>query len=87
MAKKIYGPSYVTAERALAFWGLIPEGVVEVREHDYREKIGCGRSAIALLELQLEGKRQMSIDELLPDITPEAIKVLNFKFLQTKQHL
>lgn len=30
LANKIYGPSYVSAEYALSFWGLIPEGVNEV---------------------------------------------------------
>ena len=30
LANKIYGPSYVSAEYALSFWGLIPEGVMEV---------------------------------------------------------
>lgn len=30
LANKIYGPSYVSAEYALSFWGLIPEGVIEV---------------------------------------------------------
>jgi len=30
LANKIYGPSYISAEYALSFWGLIPEGVAEV---------------------------------------------------------
>jgi hypothetical protein len=47
IANKIYGPSYVSLEWALAYYGLIPEGVVEVTSVTiksskiYKTPLGC----------------------------------------------
>ena len=57
LANQIYGPSYVSCEYALAFYGLIPEHVVEVtsvttkRQKKYETPIG--RFSYAPLPTQL----------------------------------